>query len=400
MANQAGLNMNISLMTGSVLHIGPRQARTIIEERPRRFSFFLQVDARQCPTPRSGSWPRSFQGHIETLLREGSKSCVPLAIPSDVSHISRPERIRALDIGRFEIAQKRLLASWSDVLDLSDIPETGTQAFIAASTDEQRLHHQQLQTDEERLKHQTTLREQTITNRKAQHQLDFPLSDNLMSLIFLVQSDLNEQQRERFVSSMNIRQIAIMPQYTYLHVKQLFLELFCVSRTGRCCRPRYTESSRPSTSSKKARPTKVNAASGSLTKRLEKKVSQVCIQRTNFGFKAQRDHTLSADCTADHLRKESRRAMARKEKDQDPASVRDQREKVMQHGTMTSKAHSFLGKRKRQKGQERNERKGFFQRNAFTEGKRQRRWQEQRRKTISTTTTTTSTSKCSSASIF
>ena len=52
-----------------------------------------------------------------------------------------------------------------------------------------------------------------------------------MSLISLVQSDLNEQQRERFVSSMNIRQIA-MPQYTYLQVKQLFLELFAVSRTG------------------------------------------------------------------------------------------------------------------------------------------------------------------------
>ena len=29
--------------------------------------------------------------------------------------------------------------------------------------------------------------------------------------------------------------------------------------------------------------------------------------------------------------------MERKEKDQDPASVRGQREKVMQHGTMTSK---------------------------------------------------------------
>ena len=52
-----------------------------------------------------------------------------------------------------------------------------------------------------------------------------------MSLIFLVQADLNEQQREHFVSSMNIRQIA-MPQYIYLQVKQLFLELFAVSRTG------------------------------------------------------------------------------------------------------------------------------------------------------------------------
>ena len=54
---------------------------------------------------------------------------------------------------------------------------------------------------------------------------------SLMSLIFLVQSDLNKQQRERFVSSMNIRQIA-MPQHTDLQVKQLFLELFAVSRTG------------------------------------------------------------------------------------------------------------------------------------------------------------------------
>ena len=136
-------------MTGSVLQHWSKQARTIHKERLSTFSFLLQVDARQCPTPRSGSWPRSFQGHIETLLREGSKSCVPLAIPSDV---------------------------WSDLLD-SDIPETGTQAFIAALTDEQRVHHQQLQTDtdEERLNCQTTLREQTITNRKA-HQLETRIS--------------------------------------------------------------------------------------------------------------------------------------------------------------------------------------------------------------------------------
>ena len=134
-------------------------------------------------------------------------------------------------IGRFEIAQKRLLASWSDLLDLSDLPEAGTQAFTAALTDEQRLHYNGIVTDEDKLAYQQELREQTITNRRTRHAAQFPLSDNLMSLIFLVQADLNEQQRERFVSSMNIRQIA-MPQYTYLQVKQLFLELFAVSRTG------------------------------------------------------------------------------------------------------------------------------------------------------------------------
>ena len=68
-----------------------------LKKCPCRSSFVLQVDARQCPTPRSGSWPLSFQGHIETLLREGGKSCASLAIPSDVSHVQRPEWIRALD---------------------------------------------------------------------------------------------------------------------------------------------------------------------------------------------------------------------------------------------------------------------------------------------------------------
>ena len=134
-------------------------------------------------------------------------------------------------IGRFEIAQKRLMASWSDLLDLSDLPEAGTQAFLAALTNEQRAEYNNIADEEDRLTYQQTLRETTTTNRRNEHQRAFPLSDNLMSLIFLVQADLNEQQRERFVSSMNIRQIA-MPQYTYLGVKQLFLELFAVSRTG------------------------------------------------------------------------------------------------------------------------------------------------------------------------
>ena len=134
-------------------------------------------------------------------------------------------------IGRFEIAQKRLLASWSDLLDISDLPEADSQAFTTALTDEQELHYNGTVKDEDKLAYQQELHEQAIANRRTRHAGQFPFSDNLMSLIFLVQADLNEQQRERFVSSMNIRRIA-MPQYAYLQVKQLFLELFAVSRTG------------------------------------------------------------------------------------------------------------------------------------------------------------------------
>eukprot|EP00435_Cladocopium_sp_Y103_P062029 s690_g23.t1 len=116
-------------------------------------------------------------------------------------------------------------------LDLSDLPEVGAAEFLAALTAPQQLEMNNLPDDDARRAFQVTLRETTIANRRRDHAALFPLSDSLMSLIFLVQADLNEQQRERFVSSMNIRQIAL-PQYTYLQVKQLFLELFCVSLTG------------------------------------------------------------------------------------------------------------------------------------------------------------------------
>eukprot|EP00435_Cladocopium_sp_Y103_P018922 s1589_g4.t1 len=137
----------------------------------------------------------------------------------------------ALWIGRFEIAQKRLLASWNDLLDLANLPEVGTADFLAALTAARQAEMANLPDDDAGRAYQVTLRETTIANRRRDHMAMFPLPDNLMSLIFLAQADLNEQQRERFVSGMNIRQISI-PQYTYLQMKTLFLELFCVSRAG------------------------------------------------------------------------------------------------------------------------------------------------------------------------
>ena len=47
-------------------------------------------------------------------------------------------------IGRFEIAQKRLLASWADLIDMTDLPDVGTAEFFAALTHEQRQQYSQL----------------------------------------------------------------------------------------------------------------------------------------------------------------------------------------------------------------------------------------------------------------
>ena len=82
---------------------------------------------------------------------------------------------------------------------------------------------------------------------------------------------------------------------------------------------------------------KENKDFGSLMGKQEKKDLHVFSQKPISGFWALRVHTLSADCTADRSRKVNRSAMERKANVQDPASVRGQKEKVMQHGTTTSK---------------------------------------------------------------
>ena len=62
-------------------------------------------------------------------------------------------------IERFEIAQKRLLVSWSDLLDISDLLEADSQACTTALTDEQELHYKGTVTYEDKLACQQELRE-------------------------------------------------------------------------------------------------------------------------------------------------------------------------------------------------------------------------------------------------
>ena len=72
---------------------------------------------------------------------------------------------------------------------------------------------------------------QRIEVARQAHQAAFPLPANLIAMIFITQADLNEQQRERLVSTMNAQNIP-MENYEYQAVKTQFLQLFCVSRTS------------------------------------------------------------------------------------------------------------------------------------------------------------------------
>ena len=133
-------------------------------------------------------------------------------------------------IGRFEVTSRRVLTAWMDLFH-HDIPEVTTVEFFALLNPAVRQQINDLQDPEEQRQRLTEIREEQINVLRNAHRQQFPLTDNLMSLVFLVQADLNENQRERFVTSMSLRQID-MAQYTYLQVKQLFMELFCTTRTG------------------------------------------------------------------------------------------------------------------------------------------------------------------------
>eukprot|EP00434_Breviolum_minutum_P033647 symbB.v1.2.029774.t1/scaffold3295.1/size59563/3 len=126
-------------------------------------------------------------------------------------------------IARFEVASKRVLDMSITAVDHPEFGDILTQQEFTELAN--------VQDDEDRRIRALEIREEAILRAKSRHKDQFPLSDNLMSLIFLVQADLNEQQRERFVASMSLRQIDMM-RYSYLNVKSLFLELFFSTATS------------------------------------------------------------------------------------------------------------------------------------------------------------------------
>ena len=90
--------------------------------------------------------PRSTLYTLHFALYTWHSTLDTLHLPLHTVHFTR---ICALDWAFRN--RSSLLFSWSDLLDLSDLPEVGPQAFMAALTDEQRVHFQQLNTEEERI---------------------------------------------------------------------------------------------------------------------------------------------------------------------------------------------------------------------------------------------------------
>ena len=72
---------------------------------------------------------------------------------------------------------------------------------------------------------------QCLTGLQTRHRDAFPLSDNLSAQFFIIQSELSDQQRERVISAMSLRNISL-ENYTYEMMKAQYHDLFITTRTS------------------------------------------------------------------------------------------------------------------------------------------------------------------------
>ena len=130
-------------------------------------------------------------------------------------------------IGRYQVLIKRLMDAWMDLHEIQTdeailaIPEYQQGVFEAEQLAGARLTPEQIA---------DSIRDYRAATQR-RHRNSFPLTDNMVSLVMVVQADLTEMQRERFASSMSLRGMSVQ-QYTTMAVRDMFIELFCAPRSS------------------------------------------------------------------------------------------------------------------------------------------------------------------------
>ena len=126
--------------------------------------------------------------------------------------------------GRLSVMLKRVQDSWMDLLPEVNQDDPDFQVDWADAINDAVQTGQRQPTQQEAW--------EAWTNRRLRrHRNLFPLGPNLFGLMFTVQADLTEQQRERLASYMTQRGI-LVDAYTFENLREAFIELFCAPRNS------------------------------------------------------------------------------------------------------------------------------------------------------------------------
>ncbi len=130
-------------------------------------------------------------------------------------------------IGRWTVAVKRLKDAWMDLCNEPSDMNDPTYLTIVQRENTNRQATNRPLIDPTSL---ATFRGY-VQRLKENHSTNFPLNDNLMTLVFIVLSDLSEDQRERLVTAMEVRQISLQ-DYTFEVIRAKYIELFCAPKNS------------------------------------------------------------------------------------------------------------------------------------------------------------------------
>ena len=134
---------------------------------------------------------------------------------------------------RFQIDGRRLAESWMDLLPGLDLNSPVVQAEVVR----QRTAHNNAQAamlaaDDQHMvgpwtdEMEQAIYDEAIRLHKQAHRDLFPLSQNLIALIFISAADLSQDQRQSLTSIMTHRN-RTMDQYRVMELREVFIELFC-----------------------------------------------------------------------------------------------------------------------------------------------------------------------------
>ena len=132
---------------------------------------------------------------------------------------------------RFQLTANRLIESWMDLIPDLDL----TAPDVIAAVAQRRTAHEEQQQNLVGIAQATPGAQPHVVvpnnARRQQQRTLFPLSDNSSALIFVSLADLTQDQRNTLTSIMTHRG-RTLAQYSVQELRDLFLEMFCTTRTA------------------------------------------------------------------------------------------------------------------------------------------------------------------------
>ena len=169
-----------------------------------------------------------FKNKLKKFFLKGSTNVYLNTLLSFFNH-RRQNAEFLIFTSKFHFLLMRLKAAWMDLMPahtarspefIASVQEANARRFAAHP-----------QAAGARAPPPDLLQTQSRSSTLQRHRDAFPLSDNLIAQFFIIQSELSDQQRERLLSAMSLRNISL-ENYTYEMMKMQYHDLFITTRTS------------------------------------------------------------------------------------------------------------------------------------------------------------------------